>query len=165
MKQKNLFLLCGTPGAGKSTWIRNQNSKTLGNHVTVSRDAIRFEMLKDGEDYFAHETEVFNTFCAKIQEAIDSDEIDSVFADATHLNEKSRNKTLDKLSLENVNIYPVDFNLPVEICLAQNENRKDDGRAYVPRSVIRRMNSQYVPPRDGEKYEYTRVIHIGGEAE
>ena len=85
----------------------------------------------------------------------------NVFVDATHLNEKSRNKTLDKLDLEGVDLYAVSFEVPVEICLEQNEFRS--GRAYVPRSVIRRMCAQFDPPHNGEKYEYTILTVVNKE--
>ena len=57
MKQKILYLMCGIPGSGKSHW-----AKGVKDAVIVSRDAIRFNLLKDGEDYFAHEDEVVETF-------------------------------------------------------------------------------------------------------
>ena len=56
MKQKKVWILCGIPGSGKSTWIRKQIAENGGVHC--SRDEIRFSLLKDGEDYFAHENEV-----------------------------------------------------------------------------------------------------------
>lgn len=85
---------------------------------------------------------------------------EAIFVDATHLNEKSRNKVLDRLNLANVDLYAVNFNLPLEICLKQNELRRADSRAYVPRSVIRRMAAQYVPPHEGEKYTYKAILDI-----
>lgn len=119
----------------------------------ISRDEIRFAKLKEGEDYFAHEDEVFEEFCKKAQEAIDGEPL-AIFIDATHLSEKARNKTLDKLNLENVKLFAVNFNLPIDICLTQNDKRT--GLARVPHSVIRRMWYTYEPPKStGEKYEYT----------
>lgn len=154
MKQKNLFLLCGTPGAGKSTWVKAQIENCKYPVALVSRDAIRFSIIKDDEDYFSHETEVFDEFCRQIQAELDAGK--TVYADATHLNEKSRNKTLDKLNLEGVELYAVCFDASVETCLERNENRT--GRAYVPRSAIRRMHSQFTIPSDHEKYKYHVLI-------
>ena len=62
---KVLYLLCGPSGSGKSTFAKLEDSKRklVGeNCLIISRDIIRFSLLKDGEDYFAHEKEVFNIF-------------------------------------------------------------------------------------------------------
>ena len=68
MKTKQLYLMMGAPGSGKSTWIKNHlNSQD----VYISRDEIRFAKLKDGEDYFAHEGNVYAEFLL-------------VYADASH---------------------------------------------------------------------------------
>ena len=54
-----LYLMVGIPGSGKSTFIANTKEvRTL----IVSRDAIRFSMVSEGESYFKKEKEVFNTF-------------------------------------------------------------------------------------------------------
>ena len=47
-----LIMMCGIPGSGKSTWIQNCKGFIGNDVVVVSRDAIRFSMLKEGEDYF-----------------------------------------------------------------------------------------------------------------
>ena len=98
----------------------------------------------------------------KAQEAIDGEPL-VIFVDATHLSEKARNKTLDKLNLENVELFAVNFNLPVDVCITQNDQRT--GLAKVPRSVIRRMWCTYEPPKPtGEKYEYTVLdIKVKGD--
>ena len=150
-----MFLMCGPSGSGKTTWVKNQMKNMKYPSVHISRDEIRFAKLKEGEDYFAHEDEVFEEFCKKAQEAIDGEPL-AIFIDATHLSEKARNKTLDKLNLENVELFAVNFNLPIDICLTQNDKRT--GLARVPHSVIRRMWYIYEPPKStGEKYEYTVI--------
>ena len=119
----------------------------------ISRDEIRFAKLKDGEDYFAHENEVFEEFCKKVQAALDGQPL-VIFVDAPHLSETARHVALDKLNLENVELFAVNFNLPVDVCITQNDQRT--GLAKVPRSVVRRMWCTYEPPKPtGEKYEYT----------
>lgn len=149
--------MCGPSGSGKTTWVKNQMKNMEYPSAHISRDEIRFAKLKEGEDYFAHEDEVFEEFCKKAQEAIDGEPL-AIFIDATHLSEKARNKTLDKLNLENVELFAVNFNLPIDICLTQNDKRT--GLARVPNSVIRRMWYTYEPPKStGEKYEYT-VLNV-----
>lgn len=163
MKQKNLYLLCGIPGAGKSTWIKDQIETRINPSecIRISRDVIRFSIVKENEEYFSHEDEVFNEFIDAINNQILYGNASAIFVDATHINERARNKVLDKLFLENVNIYPVNFNIPLDICLAQNELRKDCGRAYVPRSAIRRMSYGFQPATHNEKYEYAGILNVG----
>lgn len=156
MQRKNLFLMCGTPGSGKSTWVANQIAQSSVKSVHVSRDAIRFEMVSEDEDYFARENEVFNAFCSRIQEELEAEEAANIYVDATHLNEKARNKVLNRLDLRNADLYAVDFNMPLDVCLKQNKMRS--GRAFVPESQVRRMWYSYEAPAENEKYKYT-VLH------
>lgn len=149
--------MCGIPGSGKTTWVKQQIAK--GGGVHVSRDEIRFSMIGENEEYFAKENEVFNAFCSKIQEALeDAKGHGNIYVDATHLNEKARNKVLDRLDLRNASLYAIDFQVPLETCLSQNAQRT--GRAFVPVSAIRRMECQYEPPTDNEKYKYTVLTAV-----
>lgn len=155
---KTLLLMSGPSGAGKSYWVKNF-IKDRPNAIWVSRDAVRFSMVSEQEEYFSKENDVFKEWIRQIQEALDSEGEGWVIADATHLNERSRNKTLNALHLDpDTQIIPV-FSYPgVQKCLENNEKRS--GRAYVPRSVIRRMAMSYEPPVDGEKYKYYSILEI-----
>jgi predicted kinase len=160
-----LWLVCGPAGAGKSTWIKEKVNEYLNqgiDAVWLSRDATRFSLLKEDEDYFAKEDEVLKTWISNINKALNLD-IAHVFVDATHLNEKSRNAVLDKLNLEKYDIRVVNFKTPLYTCLEQNEKRKGVGRTYVPHGVIRRMHIQFKPATYNEKYDYADIIDIGGE--
>ena len=152
MKQKKVFLMCDPAGSGKSTYVRQHINEAKYECAHISRDEVRFSMVSEEEDYFSKEDDVFTEFCRQAQEAIDGT-AEVIFINATHLNEKSRNKTLDRLNLENVELYAVNFEISTETCLGQNENRT--GRSYVPRSVIRRMCACFEPAKsEGEKYKY-----------
>lgn len=148
MKQKKVFLMCGVPGSGKSTWIQKQ-----GDGVWCSRDAVRFALLKDGEDYFAHEDDVFEAWIKEIQNAInDENGSENIFIDATHLNEKARKKVTTRLifNIDDEKIA-VNFIVPIETCIERNEQRS--GRALVPRSVIRRMFHSFEPATAEEGFD------------
>ena len=54
-----LYILCGPSGSGKTTWA---NTNDMQDVMYVSRDEVRMRYLKEGEDYFSHEKEVFKTF-------------------------------------------------------------------------------------------------------
>lgn len=156
MKLKRVWLLSGIPGSGKSTWVKNQISKKGG--YWASRDAVRFSMIKEDEPYFNKEVEVFETWISQIYEALTNPLIKDVYIDATHINEKSREKVLKRLPKDNIeNIINVVFTTPLEICLERNETRK--GREYVPSSVIKRMYYQFEYPKKNS----TIYINKNGE--
>ena len=142
---KQLFLMCGVAGAGKSTYLSN-----IKNAVVVSRDKIRFSLIGDFDDYFAKEDEVFATFIQKIQKAIDNKEgPKEVYCDATHLTKKSRDKVLNALDLTNVENITVLVVRP-SLTEALKRNAQRSGRKYVPNYVIRRMWSQFERPEEDE---------------
>ena len=81
MKTK-LIIFMGPSGSGKS-YLAKHIQETHDDCIIVSRDAIRFALLKDGEDYFAHEDEVVRRYYDNINRAIGVHKY--VIADATHL--------------------------------------------------------------------------------
>ena len=155
MNAKRVLLLSGVPGSGKSYWAKNSFMPYINHAVYISRDEVRFSMLTDEDDYFAKEDAVFTEFIRRVNEAIDNPEVTSIIVDATHWTWGSRNKTLRNLHLTNVDVIPVVFNLPLEVCLDRNEKR--EGRAKVPRGVIRRMFYQRTDPST-DPFEYADVV-------
>lgn len=153
MKQKNLVILSGIPGSGKSTWLRTHLKE---GDTYVSRDEVRFSIINDDEDYFAHETEVFDKFVADIEENLNKGL--RVFADATHINWASRRKLLERIhNKEDVDIDVYYFKVPLETCIKRNAQRT--GRALVPDSVVRRMNSQFRHPRT-DPFKYRLIVEV-----
>ena len=148
-----LYITCGPSGCGKSTYC--EENYRLKHCIHVSRDEIRFKIVKEDEDYFAHETEVFRQFIQCIVELL-TDGYD-VIADATHLNEFSRRKltqAIDKYT-SNYKIVYIVFNVDADTCVARNASRT--GRANVPENVIRNMCRDFrAPTRDEDE----RVIDI-----
>ena len=160
MKQKNLWLLVGIPGSGKSTWALEQLNALPAEHGHwISRDMIRFGLVKEGEEYFSKEKEVFNLFVRAVQADIDSDFVTDIYVDATHINEASREKLLRRLkNLENVNLNAIVFDIPLEVCLERNAQRT--GRACVPETAIRNMYNNFSHPYfDARKYD--KIIEMG----
>lgn len=157
MKRKNLYLMCGIPGSGKSTFCNAfvQNNDKI---EYISRDKIRFNYLGRGDAYFSREDEVFTDFVSAISDAIDNDLIDEIYVDATHLNEKSRNKVLRFLDLDCVNIIPVNFLIDLDLALKRNDLR--EGRECVPRSSLIRMYNSFRPATHQEKYSYDKIMNV-----
>lgn len=160
MKQKNLWLLVGIPGSGKSTWALEQLNALPAEHGHwISRDMIRFGLVKEGEEYFSKEKEVFNRFVRAVQADIDSDFITDIYVDATHINEASREKLLRRLNnLEKVNLNAIVFDISLETCLARNAQRT--GRACVPETAIRNMYKNFRNPAL-DKRQYDKIIEMG----
>lgn len=127
--------------------------------IWISRDEVRFSMVKEDEVYFSKENEVFDKFIANIYEALKSTLAENIYIDATHLSDKARKKVLDRLPKDNIDevIYVV-FKVPYEICIERNNKR--EGRERVPESAIRRMYLSFQYP-DIEKYHVIFVNERG----
>ena len=65
MKSKTLWLIAGVPGSGKSTFLANHTNNSKAK--IVSRDAIRFKLLGDGDAYFKNEDIVWNMYVDAIK--------------------------------------------------------------------------------------------------
>lgn len=149
--------MSGLPGSGKSTWVKKQLNNKGG--FWASRDAMRFSMVREDEPYFERENEVFNAWIAQICEALANPMIEDIYIDATHLNDRSREKTLSRLPKENINkITNVVFLVPIETCLERNAQRT--GREVVPEDAIRNMQKSFKMPK---KYSTLVVDAEGGE--
>ena len=151
----NLFIMMGAPGAGKSTFIKNLKTES---HITISRDEIRFSMVKENEPYFLKEKEVYKEYIRLINEHLSQNH--DVIADATHLNVASRNKLINCITAPNVNIHVVWIKTTLETCLKQNELRKGT-RAYVPPSVITRMHQSIEGPQFEEGISSIYIFEEG----
>ena len=148
MKKTKLIVMIGVSGSGKS-YLAKHIQETHDDCIIVSRDAIRFALLKDGEDYFAHEDEVVRRYYDNINRAIGVHKY--VIADATHLTARARRQFFNNVNTKNVEVIGVWIDTPLAVALKQNNQRS--GRAKVPEDVIRRMYKQRVPPQQSEEFD------------
>lgn len=161
----NLYILCGVPGCGKSTWVKNKLKENYGSPDPkweyVSRDEVRFSIIKEEDDYFAKEKQVYNEFIKQLCEKLDNAWITNVIADATHLNEISRNKLINTIRRNRgkdkpLNIVMVYFDVPLEVCKFRNNKRS--GRMRVPEDVMDKMYRSLEFPRLREGLERIEIV-------
>lgn len=139
----DLVIMMGVPGSGKSTWAK----KMTGKYDTyISRDEIRFSLVKEDEEYFSKENEVLRTFFEKIDAAILTTKR-YVYADATHLSPTGRRQLLANLKNKPNRIYVIYLDVSLETALKRNAQRS--GRTLVPANVVTRMyNSIKLPTQE-----------------
>ena len=154
--------MCGTPGVGKSTWIQNHKNYFAEETGIISRDAIRFNLVSENEEYFSKEKEVWTEFINQAKTSLEKN-IDTIL-DATHLNSASRSKILRALkdNLNDVEINCIAICSSLDVILAQN-NLREGTRGFVPKSAIRRMNSQFVLPSLDEGFDHIYIYTKEGD--
>lgn len=168
MGNKRIYLMIGPAGSGKSTWIRNNAKPGVSAHI--SRDRIRFSMVKEDEYYFSREDEVYMEFVRQICRALSYETkwVDEIYVDATHLTKKSREKLVREIDnfCPSYDLIAVIVKPELEQCLAQNAQRS--GREFVPETVIRNMYESFQHPLNDDLY-YKYIIEnneiIKGEVE
>lgn len=156
---KYLIMFCGPAGCGKSTEAkRMQDSMTAQGYSVayVSRDDIRYSLISENADYFSEEKKVFSKFLSAINSNLTNH--DMVIVDATHLNRRSRGKVLEEIKFRSdTTLFCLYMTTPENI--AQQLNRKREGRARVPENVISQMYERYEHPTFDElkTYRFARV--------
>lgn len=146
-----LYILCGIPGCGKSSFAQNFLNR---NKVWISRDFFRFHLVSENEPYFSKEKEVFKMFYETIATYLKNGI--NVIADATHLNYTSRKKVTNAIDtiFKDYQIIYIVFDTPLELALERNEQRQ--GREKVPQEVIKNMNDSFTIPY----HEDPRAVEI-----
>ena len=153
---KTLWMMVGVPGSGKTWFAKHKLIQGLGWRY-VSRDEVRFSIITDEDEYFSKEKEVFREFINRIKAAFNDDGIFNVVADATHLNWPSRRKLINAIGVSDINIIPVVIQSNIEDSIQRNEER--EGRAVVPRSVMRQMNASLTDPKTDD-FKYTAIMYV-----
>lgn len=149
-----IIMMCGIPGSGKSTFCKEY----FKNYKYISRDQIRFSLLKDDDDYFSKEKEVIEQLFKKIDLYIQQGE--DFVIDATHLTKSSRRKILFQLECFPQNEIDCVY-IKTNLKLALKRNRQRAGRELVPEKVIEKMYEKLEPPMLTEGFKKIITIEEG----
>lgn len=148
-----LNIVMGAPGSGKSTFI--QNHMEIDKDAWISRDEIRFSLIKEDEEYFSKEKQVFKEYIRRINFSLECGY--DVFADATHLNKASRNKLIRSLEIKPERINVIWIKTPIDECLKRNRKRAGS-RRFVPEDQIRRMYNNIEKPEFEEGIDIIFIV-------
>lgn len=144
---RTLYVLCGLPGAGKTTWARD-NADRLQASVVCSDDVRRdFEVNgRDPEDGDAIFAEVAQRARRLLHDG------HHVVLDATHYRRRYRTYVADVVHGIDVHRVAIWFDVPVDVCLQRNAGRDSDnyGDRRMPASVIRSLADRFQPPTSRE---------------
>lgn len=130
---KQLVLLVGVPGAGKTTLAQRLLDK---GYLCLNADAIRKELWGDAGDQ-REPDKVFGLFYERLEEALAAEK--DIVIDNTNINTKHRGPILQraiKAGYTDIQLWILD--VPLEVCLSQNRDRE---RAVPDDIVINYFNT------------------------
>ena len=138
--------MCGIPGVGKDTWIKNNLNKNI-----VSLDEIRKE-LKIKPD--KNQGKVIQLAKERAKEYLRKG--DDFVWNATNTTRKMRSKLIQLFTDYNAYITIICVNDTLEHILIKNRQRE----AMVPEKVIRKLHRNFEIPRQYEAHN-VKVINYG----
>lgn len=145
-----LFVLCGLPASGKSTYAKELADKYDANiHAS---DAIREELSGDINNQNINDL-VFQTLHSRVKEDLTNGK--NCIYDATNINYKRRMaflNELNKIPCEKICCFMA---TPYKECIKNNKKRD----RKVPKEVIERMYRHFDPPYWYEGWDDIKVIY------
>ena len=149
-----LYVLCGLPGAGKSTWARENAGRLEA--VVVCSDDVRRDFEADGRDPWDGDS-VFAEVELRAWGLLRADR--SVVLDATHFQRRYRTYTQHVVSGIDVQRVAVWFVVPLEVCLQRNAGRNSLAFGYrrMPDEFVHALAETFEPPGSDEFDEVVTV--------
>lgn len=127
----SLVILCGPAGCGKSTFAKNNFSKTQ----IISSDRCR-AIISDDESNMSVSSKAFKLFHLMIDMRLSIGKL--TVADSTALTRAARKKLKKIADKHNIQTILVLFDVPLEHCLRQNTKRE----RFVDPAVIKKHTRQ-----------------------
>lgn len=159
-QKPTLIVMVGVPGSGKDYQIENSEFLYADGEVkreVVSRDLVRYEIVKESEEYFSHEKDVFEQYILQISNALKKNRV--VIANATQANYGSRKKLLHAIDEK----FGRDYNI-VMYCIicdyetADRRNKQREGRAVVPEKAMMETFNNFAIPNLKEDNRIEKII-------
>lgn len=138
---KNLIILTGAPGSGKSTWAKEYQNTHQNCHI-ISSDAIRFEITGRFDDH-TRQPEVWKLFEERIHEYANKGDDVTVILDALcdlnslRIKYVKENPEYDKYTLV---VFPRTFEY------VQKYNKMRNQEVWVPDDIHRMLYDKYEKP-------------------
>ena len=143
MKKPNLYIMCGLPRAGKSTWVkRNKKEK-----IVISPDTIRREIF--GHQFHQNANSLVFAFAENMAILLLKQGVD-VIIDATHITSGLRNKWKPIAEQCGAKVTVVwvyinkDIDRNLDVCLERNKLSPKDEK--LPVEALQRMAMSFCPP-------------------
>lgn len=163
---KQIIMLKGLPGSGKTTWAKETLAERPGVYRRINKDELR-QMLHAG-----HWTPANEKYVLKLRDKLVVDALEDgkhVIVDDTNLHPKHATRLGQLAEQHGAEFKILDFAVPLEDCIANDLKRPNS----VGAAVIRKMHKQFVrkaPPKieyDPEKEDAIicdidgTICHIG----
>jgi predicted kinase len=140
---KNLVLMRGIAGCGKSTFLKNNNLEKY----TISADSIRLLVqspiqMPDGTDGISqfNDNYVWKLIMELVEKRMERGEF--IIIDATHSRTQDYKKYKNLTDKYKYRVYALDFtDIPLEEVKRRNKNREE--YKFVPEDVLEKMNARF----------------------
>lgn len=154
----NLFIMCGLPGAGKTSYAKSLSSSSSTRCKVLSADDVREELYGDASVQ-GDGKKVFAVLETRVKEALGSGI--TVYYDCTCISQKGRKALVSKYKSAASAIRCVWLDTPLSVCKERNAKRS----RIVPEEVLDSMASRFVPPTIDEGYDgLVRVFPDGRQS-
>jgi predicted kinase len=148
-----VYILCGAPGSGKSTWSKNFVNNN-SNVVRLCPDEFRSK-FGWGEGDQSVSAKAFEATKEATRDALKKGT--SVIIDATNMHQKARRDFLNMAHKYQAETIAVVFECTKQTLLDRNKKRGDEGGRIVPEDVIDRMLGRYQRP---DENEFDKVMFV-----